>query len=103
MSGTRLLFTPPSAETLAWIEEEIQPKKRLFTDGFWPPKLFLSAEDTANLVGWLLREVRDHRDALESVRPLTPHVRGCDEPDDPHCARCVLDSELARLTEALGA
>ncbi len=47
------------------------------------------------------RELLDVQTALATVAPLTPHVMGCDEPDDPHCGRCVMDSEIARITEAL--
>lgn len=36
-------------------------------------------------------------DALLHLAMITPHTRGCDEPDDPGCPACVIASELARI------
>lgn len=57
------------------------------------PAVSLGAEADATL--------REAAEGFEQIAGCTPHVRGCDEPDDPHCARCIADSEAARAREAL--
>lgn len=56
--------------------------------------------DAAYEIARLQEHLAELWKALDGVRPITPHVAGCEQPDDPSCARCVLDSELARLAEA---
>ncbi len=54
------------------------------------------------------QEIQRLRDALDGTREdlamldaIVSHRQRCDEPDDPGCERCVVDSALARLREAL--
>lgn len=40
--------------------------------------------------------------ALEWITQTEPHKRGCDQPDDIYCARCVAEAALAADEENYG-
>ena len=62
--------------------------------------LVTQVDELSDTLGEMQERLNGLRESLDIIASSTPHNQGCDEPDDPGCARCVADAALAADNEA---
>lgn len=92
-------------DSLAAALTEAQQQAWEFADAMEKQKQFaldqINARDAA--LTETQQELVEARHDFANIADVTPHVQGCDYPDDPTCAACIAKSAVARADEFLAA